>query len=121
MRPGKGLVLRGAAPAAAGVQAVAANAAAAKSIGDAIVELIPRNPLDSAVRALDGEMLPLMVFAVIFGVAVSATSKGASGHNVLIRLLEQIFDACMRIVHVAMMFSPVAVFAIIFNTAFTFG
>ena len=120
IRPGERVDLRGAAP-AAGVQAVAANAAAAKSVGDAIVELIPRNPLDSAVRALDGEMLPLMVFAVIFGVAVSATSKGGSGHNVLIRLLEQIFDACMRIVHVAMAFSPVAVFAIIFNTAFTFG
>ena len=88
---------------------------------DTLVELIPRNPLDSAVRALDGEMLPLMVFAVIFGVAVSATSSGAEGHNTLIRLLEQIFDACMRIVHAVMNFSPVAVFAIIFNTAFTFG
>ncbi len=41
------------------------------------VELIPRNPIDTAVRALDGEMLQLMIFALIFGVAVSAaTPKG---------------------------------------------
>ena len=46
----------------------------AKSVADTIVELVPRNPLDSAVRALDGEMLPLMIFALIFGVAVSATA-----------------------------------------------
>ena len=39
----------------------------------------------------------------------------------LIRVLEQIFDACMRIVHFAMRLAPVAVFAIVFNTAFTFG
>jgi DAACS family dicarboxylate/amino acid:cation (Na+ or H+) symporter len=37
------------------------------------------------------------------------------------RVLEQIFEACMKIVHVAMMLAPFAVFAIIFNTAFTFG
>ncbi len=121
IRPGDRVDLRGTAPAVADVQAVAADAAAVKPIGDVIVDLIPRNPIDSAVRALDGEMLPLMVFAVIFGIAVSATSSGAGGHNVLIRLLEQVFDACMRIVHVAMKFSPVAVFAITFNTAFTFG
>ncbi|MGB7219669.1 MAG: dicarboxylate/amino acid:cation symporter [Vicinamibacterales bacterium] len=121
IRPGERVNLQGTAPAAAGVQALSASAAAVKPIGDVIVELIPRNPLDSAVRALDGEMLPLMVFAVIFGIAVSATSRGAGSHNVLMRLLEQIFDACMRIVHVAMKLSPIAVFAIIFNTAFTFG
>jgi DAACS family dicarboxylate/amino acid:cation (Na+ or H+) symporter len=43
------------------------------------------------------------------------------GDNVLIRLLEQVFDACMRIVHVVMKLAPLAVFAIIFNTVFTFG
>jgi DAACS family dicarboxylate/amino acid:cation (Na+ or H+) symporter len=81
---------------------------------------VPRNPLDSAVRALDGEMLPLMVFALIFGVAVSGMAK-RDEDPVLIRVLQQIFDACMRIVHFAMRLAPFAVFAIVFNTAFTFG
>lgn len=122
LRPGEGVALTGgtALPGSAGVQALQASAAVAKPVSDTLIELIPRNPLDSAVRALDGEMLPFMVFALIFGVAVSRL--GRRGEDLLlIRLLEQIFDACMRIVHFAMRLAPFAVFAIVFNTAFTFG
>ena len=121
LQPGRGFQL-GSAGAASGVQAIEANAAAAKPLSDVIIELIPRNPLESAVRALDGEMLPLMVFAVIFGVAVSGLAKGKDEDDVvLVRVFEQIFDACMRIVHFSMLLAPFAVFAIVFNTAFTFG
>jgi Na+/H+-dicarboxylate symporter len=122
LQPGRGFQLGSAAGGASGVQAIEANAAAAKPLSDVIIELIPRNPLESAVRALDGEMLPLMVFAVIFGVAVSGLAKGKDEDEVvLVRVFEQIFDACMRIVHFAMLLAPFAVFAIVFNTAFTFG
>ena len=122
LQPGRGFQLGSAAGGASGVQAIEANAAAAKPLSDVIIELIPRNPLESAVRALDGEMLPLMVFAVIFGVAVSGLAKGKDEDDVvLVRVFEQIFDACMRIVHFAMLLAPFAVFAIVFNTAFTFG
>jgi dicarboxylate/amino acid:cation (Na+ or H+) symporter, DAACS family len=123
LRPGESVALRAAIAAqpSAGVQAIQANAAARKTAADTIIELVPRNPLDSAVRALDGEMLPLMVFALIFGVAVSRTAPRDDRQNVLMRFLEQVFDACMKIVHYAMMLAPFAVFAIIFNTAFTFG
>jgi DAACS family dicarboxylate/amino acid:cation (Na+ or H+) symporter len=120
VRPGARVDLAAAAPTAASVQTLTASAAATKPLADILIELIPRNPLDSAVRALDGEMLPLMVFAVLFGMAVTATSR-QSPSNALMRVLEQIFEACMKIVHVAMTLAPLAVFAIIFNTAFTFG
>ena len=50
---------------AASVKTLETNAAAAQPLSDVFIELIPRNPLDSAVRALDGQMLPLMVFALI--------------------------------------------------------
>ena len=103
------------------VQAIEDNARAARSISQAIVELVPRNPLDSAVRALDGEMLPFMVFALVFGLAVSALPTAGDQRPMLIVMLEQVFDACMRIVHVAMQWSPIAVFAIILNTTLTFG
>jgi dicarboxylate/amino acid:cation (Na+ or H+) symporter, DAACS family len=123
LRPGESVALQEAIAAqpSAGVKAIEANAAARKSVADTIIELVPRNPLDSAVRALDGEMLPLMVFALVFGVAVSRTAPRDDQQNVLMRFLEQVFDACMKIVHYAMMLAPFAVFAIIFNTAFTFG
>jgi DAACS family dicarboxylate/amino acid:cation (Na+ or H+) symporter len=123
LRPGESVALQQAIAAqpSAGVQALQANAAARKSVADTIIELVPRNPLESAVRALDGEMLPLMVFALIFGVAVSRTAPRDDQRNVLMRFLEQAFDASMQIVHFAMKLAPFAVFAIIFNTAFTFG
>jgi DAACS family dicarboxylate/amino acid:cation (Na+ or H+) symporter len=123
LRPGESVALQQAlaAPSVEAVSTLQANAAARKSVADTIIELIPRNPLDSAVRALDGEMLPLMIFALIFGVAVSVTAPKDDRSNVLIRLLEQVFEACMKIVHFAMKLAPFAVFAIIFNTAFTFG
>jgi DAACS family dicarboxylate/amino acid:cation (Na+ or H+) symporter len=120
LRPGAGVQLAGTPLESSGVQALEASAQATKPLSDIIIELIPRNPIDSAVRALDGEMLPLMVFALIFGAAVATLGK-ADEDPVLIRVLEQIFDACMRIVQFAMRLAPLAVFAIVFNTAFTFG
>ena len=120
VRPGADLPVQPAA-ASAGVTALESNAAAAKPLGDVLIELIPRNPLDSAVRALDGEMLPLMVFALIFGFAISRAPVADGERNILVRVFDQIFDACMRIVGWAMVIAPLAVFAIVFNTARTFG
>jgi DAACS family dicarboxylate/amino acid:cation (Na+ or H+) symporter len=143
VRPGAGLPIAPGADSAS-VQRLESNAAAAKPLGETLVELIPRNPLDSAVRALDGEMLPLMIFALIFGYAVSRGDQGAGtgdrgptekagptengGHpvrgaerNLLVRFFDQVFDACMRIIGWAMVIAPLAVFAIVFNTARSFG
>jgi DAACS family dicarboxylate/amino acid:cation (Na+ or H+) symporter len=120
VRPGANLPVRPEA-ASAGVTTLETNAAAAKPFGDVLIELIPRNPLDSAVRALDGEMLPLMVFALIFGFAISRAPAADGERNILVRVFDQIFDACMRIVGWAMVIAPLAVFAIVFNTARTFG
>jgi DAACS family dicarboxylate/amino acid:cation (Na+ or H+) symporter len=103
------------------VQTLQTQAAGVKPLADTLVELIPRNPVETAVRALDGDMLQLMIFALVFGIAVSAGAPRARADNMLIRLLEQMFDACMRVVLFVMRFAPIAVFAIIFGTAFTFG
>ena len=122
IRPGERVDTTAIQAQAGNVQTIQANAAAVKPLSQTIVELIPRNPLDSAVRALDGEMLPLMIFALIFGVAISIGSqKSGDDRGVLIPFFEQVLDACMRIVHWAMTLAPIAVFAIIFNTTLTFG
>ena len=83
--------------AGASVSTLQANAAAAKPLSDVIIELIPRNPLESAVRALDGEMLALMVFSLIFGVAITRLPTSSERH-LLIQVLDQVFGACMVIV-----------------------
>ena len=129
IRPGTGLQLQTAATQEAGLRTLESNAAAAKPLSDTLVEIVPRNPIDSAARALDGEMLPLMVFALIFGVALSATSNLSTPSNsttpsnssLVVPFLEQVFGACMRIVEWVMRLAPFAVFAIVFGTALTFG
>lgn len=93
-----------------------------KSFAQSVVEMIPRNPLDSAVRALDGEMLPLMVFALIFGVALSLMTRGQPDQeSPLIRILDQIFRASMKVIDFAMVLAPYAVFALVFGSVLTFG
>jgi len=121
--PGRGLNVSAALAAqqSAAVQGIASTAAEAKPISQIVVELVPRNPLDSAVRALDGEMLPFMVFALLFGFGLSLVARGQVGDNPLVGVLEQVFAVCMKIVDLAMRLAPFAVFAIIFNTAFRFG
>jgi DAACS family dicarboxylate/amino acid:cation (Na+ or H+) symporter len=118
IRPGVGVALDTVDGAA--VSTLVSNAAATKPLSDILVELIPRNPIDSAARALDGEMLPLMVFALVFGVALTRVTSGES-RPVLIRMLDQVFATCMVVVGFAMRFAPLAVFAIVFNTIYTLG
>lgn len=111
------------------VEKIQTNAQAAKPFSQALVELIPKNPLDSAVRALEGEMIALMVFALIFGLAMSFVLRRESAEaggderneHLLPRLLDQILKTSMEVIHFAMKLAPVAVFAIVFNTAFKLG
>ena len=121
IRPGDGLELGALLPQASSVDQLRANAAAARSLSDTIVELVPRNPLESAVRALDGEMLPFMVFTLVFGAALSYVATPDGGRSAFLRILDEVFEACLKIIHVVMKFAPVAVFAIVATTAITFG
>ncbi len=107
---------------ASAVAKISENAAKSKSASQIIVELLPKNPLDSAVRALDGEMIPLMIFALIFGIAMSLAVRAKDGEaNVLVPIFEQIFATCMRILGFAMTIAPFGVFALVFNTVFIAG
>ena len=101
--------------------AIQQNAAAAKPVSQSIVELVTRNPLDSALRALDGEMLPFMLFALLFGLGLVFTAPKNGEPEVIIPIFERIMHASMKIVEFAMKIAPVAVFVIVFNTAFKFG
>lgn len=105
------------------VETISSNANNAKSFAQAMVEVIPKNPLDAAVRALDGEMLALMFCALFFGFAFHLYKKGRDGdHPLLIMgIFDEIFQASLKIVEVAMKLAPYAVFAIVFQTAFKFG
>jgi DAACS family dicarboxylate/amino acid:cation (Na+ or H+) symporter len=92
----------------------------AKPIQQIIIDLFTKNPIDSAARALDGEILALMVFALLFAVGISLTTPEGK-KNILIDFFESILAACMKMVEFAMKLAPVAVFALVFNSAYKFG
>lgn len=106
----------------ASVEKITANAQNAKPWSQTLVELIPKNPLDSALRALEGEMISLMVFALIFGLAMSLVLKEDGGRKpVLLKFFEELMAISMKIVDFAMNIAPIAVFCIVFNTAYKLG
>lgn len=122
LKPGAGLVFDKAALAAnQGVLTISKNAAAAqdKAWFQYLVDLLPQNPIDSAARAFQGEIIAMMVFALFFGWALSTVIK--EENHPLTRVLEAIFQGTMKIIEVAMKMAPYAIFGIVFNTAYRMG
>ena len=60
-----------------------------------------------------------MVFALFFGWALSTVIK--SEQHPLSQVLDAIFQACMKIIELAMKLAPYAIFGIVFNTAYRMG
>ncbi|MBL8047985.1 MAG: dicarboxylate/amino acid:cation symporter [Chthonomonas sp.] len=90
-----------------------------KSAADTIVELIPRNPLEQAVKALDGGLLPFMVFALIFGIALAGVEPERAAP--VKAFLDGLFAVSLRIIDMAMKLAPIGVFALVFSVAATLG
>ena len=84
-----------------------------------LVDLLPQNPIDSAARAFSGEIVALMVFALFFGWALSTVIK--EDDHPLVRCLEATFQACLKIIDLAMVLAPFAIFGMVFNTAYRMG
>ncbi len=84
-----------------------------------ITDLIPQNPIDSAARAFGGEIIAVMVFALIFGYALSIVVK--DDNHPLVQVLQTIFDVSLKIIDWAMKLAPYGIFAIVFNTTYRMG
>jgi DAACS family dicarboxylate/amino acid:cation (Na+ or H+) symporter len=100
-----------------------AKADTAKPLKDVLLDIIPENPLQEAVGALDGSspgngMLALMFFALVFGVALSFTGERGT---TLVRCLEGLFDVSMVIIAFAMRLAPVGVACLMFATVSLMG
>lgn len=102
-------------------QSIRESADAAKPLHEALIDLLPRNPLASATRALEGEIIALMVACLILGAAMSARGVRDRVARTLVPLLEEIFAVCIKVVEFAMVLAPAAVFSLVLATAFTHG
>ena len=88
------------------------NAQKAQAWADSLLSLIPSNPLKSAIDALTGEMLALMVFALFFGVALARIRDPKS--EPLVDVFVGIQRVSMKIVDWAMAIAPIGVAALMF-------
>ncbi len=83
-----------------------------KSVAETLLQLIPDNPMNEAVRAFDpthtgGGMLAVMVFALFFGLGMGrASPERIEG---LKSVLEGIFEVCMVIIGFALRLAPLGV------------
>ncbi len=92
---------------AAAVAPSAEQSGSTRSLPDSIVGILPKNPLGSMVEA---EMLQVVIFAVIVGVAL--VSLPAKDSRPMLALLGSLQQICMTVVKWAMRLAPIAVFGL---------
>ncbi|MEZ4453686.1 MAG: dicarboxylate/amino acid:cation symporter [Nannocystaceae bacterium] len=101
----------------AGDAATKIEAAQASTFGvDTFVGIVTRNPLKSAV---DGDMLGVIFFALIFGAAVTLIRRERG--ETMIAFLNALNDTVTKIVEVSMHLAPYGVAGLIFGVTSRFG
>lgn len=101
-------------PPAALLQGIAPGDAATRtpSLGEWVLGLVPANPIAAAA---DGAMLPLVVFALFFGFAVTRIAPQPRAH--LLASFQAVIDTMMVIVRWVLWAAPVGVFALVLPIA----
>ncbi len=101
----------------AGDASVKIDAAQTTTFGiDTFVGIVTRNPLRSAV---DGDMLGLIFFALIFGAAVTLIKRPRG--ETMIAFLQALNDTVTKIVEMSMRIAPYGVAGLIFGVTSRFG
>jgi DAACS family dicarboxylate/amino acid:cation (Na+ or H+) symporter len=105
--PGQGFDLGGA--------AVAFQAKEVPPLSEVFINLVPSNPVQAMAQ---GSMLQIIVFALLFGIAISLA--GSRGKHVL-ALFQDLDAVIMHMVEIVMRLAPYGVFALIGKTLATQG
>ncbi len=82
----------------------------APPITDVLMQIIPRNPIDALA---EGNMLQIIVFAMLFGLVL--TMSGEAGKTIL-KLFEALNEVVMRLVLLIIQLAPYGVFALLART-----
>ncbi|KFZ37110.1 sodium:dicarboxylate symporter [Shewanella mangrovi] len=91
------------------------DAKEAPGLADVLISMVPTNPIKAMT---DGNMLQIIIFAVIFGFAVSHI--GERGRRVA-ALFEDLNEVIMKVVTLVMSLAPYGVFALIAKLSLTLG
>ncbi|MBM4291457.1 MAG: dicarboxylate/amino acid:cation symporter [Deltaproteobacteria bacterium] len=91
----------------------ATSAAAAPSMLDSLLQIIPTNPFEALAR---GDMLQVIFFATCLGVALTLTPKGDDGRPkgaTLLRALDELQEAMIVMINAIMRLAPLGVAALV--------
>lgn len=83
---------------------------------DLFVKIIPRNPVQAAAN---GEMLAIIFFALMIGIALTALSKEKA--EPMLKFLESLAHVTVAIIELVMKVAPIGVFCLIFSVTARFG
>ncbi len=111
--PEKQVVLRAAAADPAAIQRAAENIPTGLQF---IVQLVPANPFKAAA---EGNLLPVIVFVTIFGIATATLPLEKRAP--LVAMADAATDALIRIVHWVLLLAPIGIFALVAPTATQYG
>ncbi len=87
----------------------------APSLGNVIINMVPSNPINAMA---EGNMLQIIVFAILLGVAI--TLSGEKGKHV-VNLINDLDVVILKMVDIVMKIAPIGVFALITKTFATQG
>lgn len=95
-----------------------------KTIGDVLVNLVPKNPIHEMSHAFDpnnkgGGLVSVMIFALIFGIAVTAV--GPEKAAPVKQFLESLYEIVLKIIGYAMSFAPYGVASLLFVMVLNVG
>lgn len=98
-------------------QAEGMQAAGTTTFGiDLFVSIVPRNPIQAAAGT---DMLGVIFFALVFGAALTLVPEEKA--RPLIRVLDAVGEAIVKVIDIAMRLAPYGVFGLIFATTARFG
>jgi DAACS family dicarboxylate/amino acid:cation (Na+ or H+) symporter len=84
-----------------------------------LLDLIPENPVQAMAQAFQGDMIAVMVFALALGVALTTVERGTA--EPLLKWLQALYEAVMKVIDFAMRLAPFGVAALLFTLTARFG
>jgi DAACS family dicarboxylate/amino acid:cation (Na+ or H+) symporter len=119
-RPGDGvdpaLARQLLADSAGGAQSIIANAPKEVQAGQFFLDLIPSNAVKAAA---ENQILPVMVFALMFGIGLVMVRSAATDH--LQTTIGGMLEVMMKLIGLVICFAPIAIACLMFNLAALFG
>ena len=96
-----------------------AKTATPKPLMSVVETIVPKNPFYAVAGKEDPNMLHVMFFALVIGVAITLLPVTVTGP--LLRVLEGLYEITAKIIEMIMKFAPFAVACLLFNNTARFG